>query len=159
MYRTILGYLGDPKLKLSAPARKRMVMELCGVEVCRVDQVGEVEYTVRVDGKQLVAKRTAHVRWEKAEKCIYVGAPPSISSKSQIVHELADEVAKGVVGAERVVLVEGLREMLFSAASFHFDDEEVQYLLLRSNLHLSLEDEAVLQELNICGEGVISTYY
>lgn len=145
VYRAILGYLADPKHMLSAEARKRMVMQLKNVEVWLVDEVGEVEYEVSVGGKVYAASRTAHVRWEKGEKRIYV-AMPGRCNKAQVAHELAGEVAKGIVGGERVLLVQGLQDLLLVASCVHFEDDSVQYLLWARNLRLTLEDEAFLHE-------------
>jgi hypothetical protein len=159
LFRAVLGYLANPKQKVLAPMRKRMAMELKDVEIVRVQQVATVEYTVLVDGKQYVAKKTGLVRWEKGKRRIYIAtAVDGRSSNAQIVDELANEVAKGVVGVARAMLVEGLREMLFSAASFDFDDDAVRYLLLRNNLWLTLEDEAALEELASFGHNICSLF-
>ncbi|KAI5062287.1 hypothetical protein GOP47_0022826 [Adiantum capillus-veneris] len=145
LYRAILGYLADPKHMLSADARKRMVLQLRNVEVWHVDEVGEVEYKLSLGGKVYAACRAKSVRWEKGEKRIYV-AMPGRCNKAQVAHELASELAKGVVGGERVLLAEGLQDLLLLASGVCFEDDAVQYLLCVRNLRLTLEDEALLYE-------------
>ncbi|MCO5549091.1 hypothetical protein L7F22_002557 [Adiantum nelumboides] len=148
VYRSILGYLADPKHMLSAGARKRMVNQLRNVEVWHVEEVGEVEYKISLGGKEYAASRVTHVRWEKGEKKIYV-ALPGRCSKAQVAHELASEMARGVVGGERVLLVRGLQDFLLLASGLHFEDDAMQYLLRVRNLRLMLEDEGLLYEQHL----------
>lgn len=155
LYRAMLGYLADPKHGLSAQARKGMVMQLKDVVMWEVEEVGDVKYTVAVGGKQYEASRTACVRWEKREDRMYVArqeghqwtSSTKQGNKLNMAHELATELAKGVVGGVRVQLVEGLQELLLLAAGYDFDDDVVKMLLRLRNLWLTLEDEALLGEL------------
>ncbi|KAI5067966.1 hypothetical protein GOP47_0016311 [Adiantum capillus-veneris] len=145
MYRAILGYLANPEHGLSFQARKRMLMQLENVEVLQVEEVSEVQYTVSLAGKAYKASKKGYARWEKGQKRIYVARPLNACNKVKIAHELAGEVAKGVVGVKRVVLVEGLHELLLLAAGFEFEDSAVQQLLLLRNLRLTVEDDALLE--------------
>ncbi|KAI5068829.1 hypothetical protein GOP47_0017175, partial [Adiantum capillus-veneris] len=145
MYRAILGYLAHPEQGLSFQARKRMLMQLENVEFLQVEEVSEVQYTVALAGKAYKASKKGYARWEKGQKRLYVARPLNACNKVKIAHELAGEVAKGVVGAERVVLVEGLHELLLLAAGFEFEDSAVQQLLLLRNLRLTVEDDALLE--------------
>ncbi|XP_071693076.1 uncharacterized protein [Rutidosis leptorrhynchoides] len=148
LFKLILGFLGDPSLKVDVETRHEAVKRLLAVEAFETMEPMTVRYSLTFSSGDVVSVEAVRmVRWDKKNSKLFMQKKMDKSCGYKNVIEYASHyaqvIADGVIW-ENEEFVPKLSELIRLGFLVKFDEEAVDFLLKSKNLEILMEDQNYL---------------
>ncbi|KAK9939066.1 hypothetical protein M0R45_015775 [Rubus argutus] len=151
LIKIILGFLACPLVNMPLEMRYEAAESILNLSVYKSEKPIQVSYRlpIQVDNGQMPSVSAAAeveklklVQWEKGSKRLLIHKPAFEEGKANLefVSSFADELAQGLLAQE----ANTLSKIIQMAFMFDFNEKEVDFLLMKENLQLLVEDEQFL---------------
>ncbi|PWA35839.1 DNA binding,ATP binding protein [Artemisia annua] len=147
LFKLILGFLADPKLKLEAEKRHEVASRVLAIEAFETSEPMTVKYSLSFssgDALNVEAKRM--IRWDKQNSKFFMQKLDRSTGYKHLMEyasHFGEVIADGVIW-ENEELVPGFSELIRLGFLVEFDEEAVEFLLKTKNLQIFLEDQEYL---------------
>ena len=147
LFKLILGFLADPKLKLEAEKRHEVASRVLAIEAFETSEPMTVKYSLSFssgDALDVEAKRM--IRWDKQNSKFFMQKLDRSTGYKHLMEyasHFGEVIADGVIW-ENEELVPGLSELIRLGFLVEFDEDAVEFLLKTKNLQIFLEDQEYL---------------
>nr|GEV24579.1 DNA binding,ATP binding protein [Tanacetum cinerariifolium] len=146
LFKLILGFLADPKLKFEAERRQEAVSRLLKIQAYKTSEPMMVQYGLKLSSGDMVnVEARLMTRWDKKNSRMFFvrNMEKSCGRKMEYASNFGEVIADGVLGKNEE-LVPHLSELLRLGHLVDFEEEEVDFLLKIKNLQIFKEDEDYL---------------
>ncbi|GKE99695.1 hypothetical protein Tco_0023046, partial [Tanacetum coccineum] len=146
LFKLILGFLADPKLKFEAERRQGAVSRLLKIQAYKTSEPMMVQYGLKLSSGDMVnVEARLMIRWDKKNSRIFFvrNMEKSCGRKMEYASNFGEVIADGVLGKNEE-LVPHLSELIRLGHLVDFEEEEVDFLLKKKNLQIFKEDEDYL---------------
>ncbi|POO03753.1 Histidine kinase-like ATPase, C-terminal domain containing protein [Trema orientale] len=143
LIKIILAFLAGAHIEMPAKERQESAAALLNLSLYKSEQPIKVTYcltpypneTVKVETKKLVL-------WDKNSKCLVIDRSGYEDRKNNIEFGscFAQEISEGLVPEGRELAVAGLSRIIHMGFMYEFKEDSVDYLLVKENLELFVED-------------------
>ncbi|KAI3820645.1 hypothetical protein L1987_08193 [Smallanthus sonchifolius] len=153
LFKLILGFLGDPYLKLDTVRRHEAVSRILGVEAFETVDPMTVKYSLSLSCGDVVnveAKRM--ICWDKHNSKLFMQKRERGGGHKNVIEyasHFGEVIAEGVLW-ENEDAVPRLSELIRLGFLLEFDEEAVDFLMKTKNLQIFLEDHDYLSSTFLC---------
>ncbi|PWA91863.1 DNA binding,ATP binding protein [Artemisia annua] len=146
LFKLILGFLADPKLKFEVKRRQGAVCRLLKITAYETSEPMMVQYSLNISSGDMVnVEARRMIRWDKKNRHIFFvrNMEKSCGRKMEYASNFGEVIADGVLW-ENAELVPHLSELIRLGYLVDFEEEEVDFLLKIKNLQIFKEDQDYL---------------
>nr|GEW07666.1 DNA binding,ATP binding protein [Tanacetum cinerariifolium] len=147
LFKLILGFLANPKLKLEAEKRHEVASRVLTIEAFETSEPMTVKYSLSFSsGDALIVEAKRMIRWDKQNSKFFMQKLDRSTGYKHLMEyasHFGEVIADGVIW-ENEELVSGLSELIRLGFLVEFDEEAVEFLLKTNNLQIFLEDQEYL---------------
>ncbi|TXG65723.1 hypothetical protein EZV62_006998 [Acer yangbiense] len=141
--KLILGFLGNPALKLEAAKRYEAVKCLQNLSVQETEEPIEERYSLSLTSGKIVNVRVSQmVRWDRESSILFTQRLDRSNLLEYATH-FSEVISKGVLW-EMEDHINALAELIRLAFLLEFNEEAVGFLMKSKNLQIFMEDEKFL---------------
>ncbi|KAK0600532.1 hypothetical protein LWI29_015918 [Acer saccharum] len=141
--KLILGFLGNPALKLEAAKRYEAVKCLQNLSVQETEEPIEERYSLSLTSGEIVNVRVSQmVRWDRESSILFTHRLDRSNLLEYATH-FSEVISKGVLW-EMEDHINALAELIRLAFLLEFNEESVGFLMKSKNLQIFIEDEEFL---------------
>ncbi|PWA51666.1 DNA binding,ATP binding protein [Artemisia annua] len=146
LFKLILGFLADPKLKFEAERRHEMASRVLAVKAFETSEPMTVKYSLSFSSGDVLIEANRMIHWDKQNSKFFMQKLDRSSGYKHLMEyasHFGEVIAKGVIW-ENEELVPRLSELIRLGFLVEFDEEAVEFLLENKNLQIFLEDQEYL---------------
>lgn len=148
LVKIILGFLAGPQVNMPLEERRNAASSIFKLVVYKIDEPYRYIYRLmRSESTRADVKHVKLVSWKKKSGRLLIDNSGYTNRKFdlQFVAAFADELAQGLLEQARVrPYTATLSKIIQIGFMFDFNEKEVDGLLMRENLELSVEDQKFL---------------
>ena len=145
--KLILGFLGNPALKLEAAKRYEAVKCLQNLSVQETEEPIEERYSLSLTSVGIVNGRISQmIRWDRKSSILFTQRLDRSNGHKNLLEyatHFSEVISKGVLW-EMEDHINALAELIRLAFLLEFDEEAVGFLMKSKNLQIFMEDEEFL---------------
>ncbi|KAK1567098.1 hypothetical protein Q3G72_008152 [Acer saccharum] len=145
--KLILGFLGNPALKLEAAKRYEAVKCLQNLSVQETEEPIEERYSLSLASVGIVNVRISQmIRWDRESSILFTQRLDRSNGHKNFLEyatHFSEVISKGVLW-EMEDHINALAELIRLAFLLEFDEEAVGFLMKSKNLQIFMEDEEFL---------------
>ncbi|XP_068308008.1 uncharacterized protein [Pyrus communis] len=161
LIKIILGFLAGPEVNMSMKERHNAAKSMVMLSVYKSDKPIQVCYRLVPSASTSVeVEKLKLVLWEKDSQRLLMDKSGYENGKDDLefVTSFADELAQGLLAQAKPTAADTLSKIIQIGFMFHFNENEVDFLLMKQNLERLVEDVAFLDSAFLSSEGPSRVY-
>ncbi|CAL8101226.1 unnamed protein product [Prunus armeniaca] len=143
LIKIILGFLAGPEVNMPVKERHEVARSIVVLSVYKSDKPIQVCYQLKPSASTTVeVEKLKLVLWEKNSPHLLIDELGYEDGKDDLefVASFADELARGLLAQVRPTAADALSKIIQMGYMFNFNENEVEFLLMKDNLELLVED-------------------
>ncbi|KAL6296081.1 hypothetical protein ACE6H2_004223 [Prunus campanulata] len=163
LIKIILGFLAGPEVNMPVKERHEVARSIVVLSVYKSDNPIKVCYQLKPSASTTVeVEKLKLVLWEKNSPHLLIDESGYEDGKDDLefVTSFADELARGLLAQVRPTAADALSKIIQLGYVFDFNDNEVEFLLMKENAELLVEDVKFLDSaFPLSGETTVTAVY